>query len=103
MKSFDNIPTPSFCVFCGMKAPTRKHHLIPRSKGGKTTVDACFTCENYLHKTFTNKELRDTFNTIESILENEGFQKFLNWRRKQPASTLFKSEPGKYRDKNPYH
>ena len=91
------------CELCGMQVATRKHHLVPRSKGGKETADCCFTCENFLHKSFTNNELRDTYNSVEVILADERFQKFLKWRRKQPAETAFKSESGKFRDKNPYH
>ena len=91
------------CVFCEMSAPTREHHVIPRTKGGKETVSACETCENYIHKTWTHNQLRDIYNSVEAILSDEGFQKFLTWRRKQPATTLFKSDRGKYRDKNKYH
>lgn len=90
------------CEFCGMVTYTRKHHIIPRCVGGKETADTCPTCEGYIHSNWSNKELRDTFNTVESILENEGFKRFLNWRRKQNSATLFKSSPGKYRDKRKY-
>lgn len=91
------------CELCKMKVQTRKHHLTPRSKGGKETIDCCFTCENYLHKTFTNNELRDTYNSVESILNSEKFQLFLKWRKKQPATVVFKSDRGKFRDKNKFH
>lgn len=90
------------CEFCGIITTTRGHHVIPKSKGGKVIVPTCETCESFIHKTWSHNELRDTFNTVESILENEGFQRFLKWRRKQPATTLFKSSPGKYRDKKKY-
>jgi hypothetical protein len=91
------------CEFCKLNVHTRQHHLIPRARGGIDAVACCETCESYLHKTWDHRQLRDTFNSVEAILANEGFQKFLKWRRKQPAETLFKSDPGKYRDKNPYH
>ena len=91
------------CELCGMMTYTRKHHLIPRCKGGKVTADVCPTCEGYLHSNWTHNQLRDTYNNVDTILADEKFQKFLKWRRKQPATTLFKSEPGKFRDKNPYH
>jgi hypothetical protein len=90
------------CIFCRLPAPTREHHIIPRSKGGKETVPACETCENFIHKTWTHNELRDIYNTVEAILEDEKFQKFLKWRRKQPVTTLFKSDRGKHRDKHKY-
>ena len=91
------------CEFCGIVTHTRGHHVIPKAKCGTVVVPTCETCESYIHKTWTHNELRDTFNTVESIVSNEGFQKFLKWRRKQPSTTLFKSSPGKFRDKNPYH
>lgn len=91
------------CQFCGIVTHTRGHHVIPKSKGGTTIVPTCETCESYIHKTWTHNQLRDIYNSVEAILSNEGFQKFLKWRRKQPAETLFKSSRGKFRDKNPYH
>lgn len=91
------------CVFCKVETLTRGHHMIPRSKGGDVIVPTCETCESFIHKTWTHNELRDVYNTVESILQTEKFQKFLKWRLKQPATVLFKSSPGKFRDRNKYH
>ena len=92
------------CELCKLETHTRRHHLIPRSKGGRETINCCFTCENFLHKTFTNNELHDIYNTVESILQTEQFQRFLKWRLKQKSTeTIFKSKRGKLRDKNKYH
>ena len=90
------------CVFCGFTTFTRGHHIIPKSKGGTEIVQTCETCESYIHKTWTHNQLRDFYNNVETILADEGFQKFLKWRRKQPATALFKSSPGKFRDKRKY-
>lgn len=92
----------SKCRFCGMTTVTRGHHVIPKSKGGEVIIPTCETCESYIHKTWSHNELRDVYNSVDVILENEGFQKFLKWRRKQPAETQYKSSPGKYRDKRKY-
>jgi len=91
------------CVFCEMTTLTRGHHIIPKSKGGTTIVSTCETCESFIHKTWTHNELRDVYNNVEIIVENEKFQKFLKWRWKQPATAVFKSSLGKMRDKNKYH
>lgn len=91
------------CVFCNFTTHTRGHHITPKSKGGTETVPTCETCESFIHKTWTHNELRDVYNTVESIVNNERFQKFLKWRLKQPPTVLFKSERGKFRDKNKYH
>lgn len=90
------------CVFCGMDVFTREHHIIPRAKGGKETVSACETCENFIHKTWSHNELRDTYNNVETILADEKFQKFLKWRRKQSPETAFRSDVGKFRSKRKY-
>ena len=91
------------CVFCNLTTLTRGHHIIPKSKNGKITVPTCQTCEGFIHSTWSHNELRDTYNNIETILNNEKFQKFLKWRLKQPTTVIFKSSAGKTRDKNKYH
>lgn len=91
------------CSFCGMDVYTRQHHLIPRAKKGKETAPACFCCEDFIHKTWNNNELRDYYNSVDAILATTQFQRFLKWRRNQPADTIFKSDRGQNRDKNKYH
>lgn len=91
------------CEFCGLDVFTRHHHLIPRSKKGKETADCCFVCESFIHATWDNNQLRDTYNNVDIILADKNFQKFLKWRRKQAADTIFKSDRGHNRDKNKYH
>lgn len=91
------------CEFCGFITFTRKHHLTPRAKGGKETANTCPTCEGYIHSTWNHNELRDTYNSVEAILTSPKFQAFLKWRRKQPPTVVFKSDRGKFRDKNKYH
>lgn len=90
------------CVLCKMQVVTRKHHLIPRSKDGEVTIDCCETCESFLHKNWSNNELRDKYNSVIAILEDEKFQKFLKWRIKQGPTVLFKSNTGKFRNKRKY-
>lgn len=93
----------SICKLCGLETYVNLHHLIPRSKGGTETIPCCPTCESYLHRTWNNGELRNIYNTVKSILQTEKFKSFLKWRLKQPSTVLFKSQPGKFRDRNKYH
>lgn len=90
------------CVFCKLETLTRDHHIIPKSKGGTTVMSTCSTCENFIHKTWSHNELRNTYNTVDIILNNDKFQKFLKWRLKQPIGTVFRSDPGKNRNKRKY-
>lgn len=91
------------CEFCDMTVITHGHHIIPKSKGGIEIASTCETCESFIHKTWTHNELRDIYNSVESIIVSPKFQTFLKWRRKQPITTVFKSSIGKFRDKNKYH
>ncbi len=91
------------CVFCGSVLNIKYHHIVPKCKGGKETIPSCYDCENFIHSQWNHNELRDVYNTVDSILNNEKFQKFLKWRLKQPSTTIFKSTAGKFRDKNKYH
>lgn len=91
------------CVFCNLPAIIRGHHLIPKSKGGEIIVPTCETCESFIHKTWNHKELRDTYNTVELIIQSDKFKSFLKWRLKRPTTTIFKSVRGKFRDKNKFH
>jgi len=66
-------------------------------------VPTCISCEDFIHKTWSHNELRDTFNTVESILADSRFQKFLKWLDKQQDTAVFRSDrnrgrrAGKYR------
>ena len=91
------------CKLCGLFVLTREHHLIPRAKRGKETIACCETCESQIHKIWTHNQLRDTYNSVESILASPDFQSFLKWRKKQSPTTIFKSSTGRFRDKNKYH
>lgn len=91
------------CSFCNIITVCRQHHLIPRVKGGIKTVLTCMTCESFIHQSWSHSELRDIYNSTDAILATVQFQKFLKWRRKQSADTIFKSDRGNNRDKNKYH
>lgn len=91
------------CAFCNRVVPTRGHHVVPRCKGGKEVVPTCHSCEDFIQHTWTHNELRDEFNTVEKILADARFQKFLRWLHKQQETAFFRSErnrtrnPGRYR------
>jgi len=92
----------SKCVYCKREVVTRKHHIVPKSKGGKETVEACKTCEEFIHRTWSHNQLRDLYSTIESVTGDEKYKKFKQWLSKQPLATHFKSKRGKERTKHKY-
>lgn len=89
------------CVFCRRNVPTRGHHIVPRCKGGREVAPTCQSCEDFIHKTWSHNELRDTFNTVEKVLADARFQAFLRWLYKQQDGAIFKTRrnrarPAKY-------
>ena len=90
------------CIFCRRHVKTRGHHVVPRCKGGTATVPTCQTCEDFIHKTWTHNQLRDSVNSVEKILADPRFQKFLAWLHKQQNTAFFRSERSRERTKHPY-
>lgn len=74
------------CPFCSRRlAPKRKtkHHLIPKSKGGRDTLDTCRDCHKAIHACFSHKELAKEYHTIEKLLTRESFRKMVGFIAKQ--------------------
>ncbi len=76
------------CPLCGrdlIPGPSvNKHHLVPKSHKGKETVLLHRVCHRKIHSLFSDKELANELNTIESLLEKEDIQNFVRWVRKKP-------------------
>lgn len=58
-----------------------KHHMIPKSKGGKETEYLHKVCHQKIHSIWTEKELEREFNNAEKIKENEEIKKFIKFIR----------------------
>ncbi len=77
------------CVIChrplGSSGAISKHHLIPKSKGGKDseTILIHNICHQKIHSLFTEKELRDHYHTVAKLKEHEEMQKFIRWVAKK--------------------
>jgi hypothetical protein len=90
------------CVFCLRDVPTRQHHIVPKSKGGRITRPTCEDCETFIHRTLTHKQLRDHFPTVESIQNYEPYQRFLAWLLKQQPTARFRTARNRERDPRRY-
>ena len=64
-----------------------RHHLLPRSKGGKNgeVVILHRICHQKIHSVFTEKELAEKYNTIEALLKTDQIRKFVKWVEKKPS------------------
>lgn len=45
------------CKVCLTFGPSTRHHILPRSMGGKKTTSVCRSCHDLIHATFTNNQL----------------------------------------------
>lgn len=85
---------PSKCEICGLEVPLTKHHLVPqqvsRHKNKYLKHDEsnflwiCEECHSQIHALFSNQELKEVYNTKESLMSNEKFAKYVDWRIKHP-------------------
>jgi hypothetical protein len=86
---------PVKCVICQRDVPGRLitlHPLKPKSRGGgaDVRVPTCRTCHKQVHATFTNRELEQSFASLEALRSSERMEEFLAWVRKQKPDRAFR-------------
>ncbi len=75
------------CPICGRAIPPAQrdaHHLIPKSKGGKSTEFLHRICHRQIHALFSETELARVLNTAEALREQPDMQKFIAWVSSKP-------------------
>ena len=79
-----------------------KHHLIPLTRHKNKKIKArfskdqlnevihiCRQCHNQIHALISEKEMADTYFSLEVLLQHEGVQRFTEWvRKRQPESRI---------------
>jgi hypothetical protein len=65
-----------------------KHHLIPKSEGGREVVNLCAPCHKTLHQFFSNRTLLNELHTIERLRAEPEIARYLEWVRKQPDRAI---------------
>ena len=93
-------PTPQLkvvdlvCPICDRPIPESQkdaHHLIPKSKGGKTSEYLHRICHRQIHALFTETELATQFNTATALQEHPEMQRFIHWVKSKPNHFYEKS------------
>lgn len=73
----------SICPLCcrALAEPSNKHHLLPKSKGGKNTPTILLhkICHDKIHAVFKEIELKKHYNTIAELQQHEEIEKFIRW------------------------
>jgi 5-methylcytosine-specific restriction protein A len=79
----------SRCALCEREVSiTSRHHLVPKSQGGREMVDLCGACHKTLHSFFENRTLAKELHTIEAIRQDAEIAKYVAWVCKQPDSRI---------------
>lgn len=87
------------------KARMSRHHLVPKSRGGRDTVLLCRNCHRQIHAVYTEKELEAEFTTVAGLVAAERMQSWVRWvRRRRPDGKLrvFRSadKPARWKGKS---
>lgn len=100
----DSVNDIIICPVCNRIIPAdptvaNKHHLTPKSRGGKDehTILLHLICHNKIHSLWTEKELADTYNTIDMILTHPDMQKFNKWIKNKPIDFITKTKDSQVR------
>jgi hypothetical protein len=75
------------CPICDRPIPDSQkdaHHLIPKSKGGKTTEYLHRICHKQIHALFTETELAQQYHHAQILREHPEMVKFIQWVKNKP-------------------
>lgn len=83
------------CALCGrvLGAQAERHHLVPKSEGGRETVPVHPICHRKIHSTLTERELAVLYPTPERLRDHPDIARFLKWIAKKPPD-FFKRTRG---------
>ncbi len=82
------------CPICNRPIPEPQkdaHHLIPKSKGGKTTEHLHRICHRQIHALFTETELAVQFYSAAALQKHPEMQRFIHWVKSKPNHFYEKS------------
>jgi hypothetical protein len=75
-------PEISVCALCDrpiLPALRDAHHLVPKSRGGVSTVYLHRACHRQIHALFTENELAKSYSTVIALCAHPEMAKFINW------------------------
>ena len=95
-----NVGDDTGCELCRREsAGYSRHHLVPRVQGGRhgPTAKLCSTCHRQLHALFSEATLARDLGTMEQILANPEFPRYLKWARRQRGHANFRVRRANHR------
>ena len=93
------------CPICERPIPPSQkdaHHLVPKSKGGKTTQYLHRICHRQIHALFTETELAIDLNNSDALRSAPEMQRFIGWVQSKPSGFYEKArKSSRLKDKRP--
>jgi len=74
-----------------------RHHVVPKSRGGRVTVRMHRICHHKLHSVFTAAELARIGEDFERLRAHPEVARFVAWVRRRPPHFHARTEPSKHR------
>ena len=93
-KQHDSVQCP-ICLHEYAPSEVNKHHLVPKSRGGRETIPLCKPCHNMIHAVYTEKELERNFSTVDELLAAENLQSWIEWVRKRKPTARIRVKTSK--------
>ena len=92
LERFYETQEPLRCVLCDHEYERReltKHHVVPKSRGGRETELVCRPCHEQIHAVYTEKELEADFGTIEALRNAPKLQSWITFiRKRKPTAKI---------------
>lgn len=89
------------CPICGRPmiegGSVDRHHLVPKSRGGRTTVFLHRICHRKLHSLWSEAELERLFFDVERIRAHPEIRRFVAWLAGKPATFWAPTRPSRRR------
>lgn len=82
------VDTWPICPLCDRPIPPRqqdRHHLVPKSKGGRETAFMHRICHRQIHALLTETELARQYASAEALRQHPQLRTFVAWVQTKPA------------------
>ena len=87
--------TPAVCPLCERHIPPAqadRHHLVPKSKGGRVTEYLHRICHRQIHALLSERELASQFATVDALLQHPEIQAFVAWVKSKPDNFFVRTQ-----------
>ncbi len=85
------------CPLCGrpmLAGPSvDRHHLVPKSAGGRETVWLHRICHRKVHSVLDERAIASAYADLDALRAHPEIARFVRWVRKKPPEFYTRTEP----------